>query len=81
MQVRLECLLLLLLLIRPYPVFYLVCLSSYDVQSSHQLEVLQVARRCLAFHSLRFLQAGYHPSYLHDLFMLVSSILVHFMTS
>jgi hypothetical protein len=59
---------LLFLLIGSCPVSYPVCLffCNVDAQLSHQ------RFSGLGLHFLRFLQAGYHPSCLHDLFMFIS---------
>jgi len=43
-----------------------------DVQLSHLGDHAESLKGLLAFHSLRFLQAGYHPCYLHGLFILLS---------
>jgi len=63
---------LLLLLTRPCSIFYacssVMLIFNFRINVS---EVVQLAWGCLVSHFLRFLQAGYRPSCLHSLFMLV----------
>jgi hypothetical protein len=62
----------LLLLIELCPVFYPVCLFSCDVNVQSIGPFAPIWRSGSVSHSLRSLQAGYHPSCLHDLSILVS---------